>query len=159
MKPLIAFCTLLFGASSILKAQQVDFDAVDSLIETTPAIALCKKDGKDDLRFFSKTPEKYANFKQEFLKQALETFTFDAKSHFYCDITVEVNCKGEAGNYTFAIEPRTFNGQDFEYFKQLIALVNKLRGYSFVPAFYLGENVNSKVRFRMAAKEGKVTLL
>ena len=77
-----------------------------------------------------------------------------SKSHFHCDITVEINCEGKAGNYNFAIEPRTFNQEDFENFRQLIVLIYKLRNYAFKPAIYLGENVNSKVKFRLAAKDG-----
>ncbi len=149
---------LVFLFSNSQPSTAVDFDAVDSLIATTPAIDLCLKDGKEDMRFFSKTPEKYSNFKQQFMLKATEAFTFDAKSHFHCDIAVEVNCEGKAGNYTFAIEPRTFNLQDFEYFTQLIALVNRLYDYAFKPAYYLGEDVNSKVRFRIAAKEGKLIM-
>ena len=150
----------LFFLSQLSFAQLSDayFDAVDSLIETTPAIELCQLNGKEDLRFFTKTPEKYSSYKQQFIAQAADAFTFAAGSHFFCDITVEVNCNGKAGNYILAIEPRTFNISDFENFKQLIALLEKLRGFSFQPAIYLGEAVNSKVKFRLLAKEGKVVL-
>lgn len=150
---------LLAGVSSVsAQSQTVDFDAVDSLIATTPEIEMCEKNGKEDLRFFSKTPERYANFKQEFFKQMNTIPTPDSASHFFCDITVEVNCKGIAGNYDFAIEPRTFKQQDYVYFSQLIELINSLRNQSYVPAYYLGENVNSRVSFRLAAKQGKWVL-
>lgn len=151
---LLLFCTQL----SFAQLSDAYFYAVDSLIETTPAIELCKIKGKEDLRFFTKTPEKYSNYKQQFIAQAADAFTFAAGSHFFCDITVEVNCSGKAGNYDLAIEPRTFNLSDFENFKQLIALLEKLRSFSFQPAIYLGEAVNSKVKFRLLAKEGRVIL-
>ena len=59
----------LFFLSQVSFAQLSDayFNAVDSLMETTPAIELCKINGKEDLRFFSKTPEKYSNYKQQFM--------------------------------------------------------------------------------------------
>lgn len=119
---------------------------MDSLIETTPAIELCKINGKEDLRFFQNA-RKIFNYKQQFITQAADAFKFAAGSHFFCDITVEINCSGKAGNYNLAIEPRTFNLADFENFKQLIALLEKLRPFSFQPAIYLGEAVNSKVKF------------
>lgn len=140
------------------QAEQVDFDKLDSLIATTPAIALCEKNGEEDLRFFSKTPEGYSNYKQEFARRMEGAFTFNPAHHFFCDITVEVDCNGKAGNYTFGIEPRTFKPQDFEYVTQLVAFINSLAEYSFKPAYYLGENVNSKVSFRLVAKEGKATI-
>jgi hypothetical protein len=149
---------LLLSQLSFAQLSDAYFDAVDSLMETTPAIELCKINGKEDLRFFSKTPEKYSNYKQQFIAQAVDAFKFAAGSHFFCDITVEVNCSGKAGNYDLAIEPRTFNISDFENFKQLIALLEKLRSFSFQPAIYLGEAVNSKVKFRVLAKDGKVVL-
>jgi len=152
---LLLWMQFVFILSCLAQSTGVDFDALDSLIATTPEIDLCEKDGKEDLRFFSKTPEKYSNYKQEFMLQAADAFAFDSNSHFHCDITVEVNCEGKAGNYNFAIEPRTFNLKDFENFKQLIVLVYKLRDYAFKPAIYLGETVNSKVKFRLAAKDGK----
>lgn len=137
---------------------EVNFDAVDSLIETTPELDMCLKDGKEDLRFFYKTPEKYSDYKQQFAKQAAGVLVFEPNSHFVCDVSVEVNCKGQAGNYDFAIEPRTFSLKDFEYFKQLIGLVNQLKSFAFKPAHYLGEDVNSKVKFRLAAKDGKAVV-
>jgi hypothetical protein len=148
------FCVSLAPAQSTA----VDFDVVDSLIQTTPGIYLCDKDGKEDLRFFSKTPESLSNYKQEFARQMTDAFNFDSAGHFFCDISVEVNCKGKAGNYRFAIEPRTFSTRDLECLKQLIVFVNKLRDYEFKPAYYLNESVNSKVRFRLAAIEGKAVL-
>ena len=155
---LFLFCYLTLFSFCFAQSASVDFNAVDSLMGTTPEIALCKVNGKEDTRFFTKAPEKYSDFKQVFMKQAAKVFTFSIKSHFFCDIAAEVNCKGEAGNYNFAIEPRTFKPEDFEYFTQLITLVNGLRKVTFKPAFYLGENVNSKVRFRLFAKDGKVEI-
>ena len=160
-KPIRFFLFIPFFFLSQLSFAQLSdeyFNAVDSLIETTPAIELCQLNGKEDLRFFTKTPEKYSSYKQQFIAQAADAFTFAAGSHFFCDITVEVNCNGKAGNYILAIEPRTFNISDFENFKQLIALLEKLRGFSFQPAIYLGEAVNSKVKFRVLAKDGRVVL-
>lgn len=152
---LILLLQIVFFFSVTAQNTGVDFDAVDSVIATTPSIDLCKINGTEDKRFFSKAPEKYSDFKQEFMKQAADAFIFDHKSHFFCDVTAEVNCKGKAGNYNFAFEPRTFKQQDFEYLKQLVDLVNRLRDFTFKPAFYLGQDVNSKVRFRLVAKDGK----
>jgi hypothetical protein len=146
-------CSFCFGQQS-----KIDFDLLDSLITTTPEIDLCKKDGKEDVRFMTKTPEKYSNFKQEFINQAVDAFSFAGSSHFFCDISVQINCEGKAGNYHFSIEPRNFKDQDFENFKQLIVLVNKLANFAFKPAMYLGENVNSKVSFRLTVKDGKPVL-
>ncbi len=151
--------SLVFFLAFLLQtcwAQQevVDFDEVDSLIATTPAIYLCLKDGQEDLRFFSKTPEKYSNYAQVFANQMASAFSFDSASHFFCDITVEVSCEGKAGNYLFGIEPRTFSMADFSCLKQLVVFVNKLRDYEFTPAYYLGENVNTKVKLRLEAKDG-----
>ena len=156
MKPLLTILLFfMFCTGYCQQTPAVDWDLVDSLIATTPGIGLCLKNGKEDVRFFSKTPEKYSNFKQEFIKQAETAFTFTEATHWYCDISAEINCDGEAGNYTFAVEPRTFKAEDLEYFKQLINLVNtKLKTYEFQPAIYLGEKVNTKVRFRLAAKNG-----
>lgn len=158
MKHLLFIPLFFLSQLSFVQLGEEYFNAVDSLIETTPAIELCKINGKEDLRFFSKTPEKYSNYKQQFITQAADAFKFAAGSHFFCDITVEINCSGKAGNYNLAIEPRTFNLADFENFKQLIALLEKLRPFSFQPAIYLGEAVNSKVKFRVLAKEGRVVL-
>ena len=160
MKTALLFLFCYVGLLNFGFAQnaRVDFNAVDSLIGTTPEVALCKIKGKEDKRFFAKAPEKYSDFKQVFMQQVADAFTFSNRSHFFCDITVEVNCNGEAGNYDFAIEPRTFKPEDFEYFTQLIAFVNHLRTATFKPAFYLGENVNSKLRFRLLAKDGKVVM-
>lgn len=158
MKNRLLFLFMISSSFGFAQTTGVDFDLLDSLIATTPEISLCKKDGKEDTRFFSKAPERYSDYKQELMKLAGDTFAFDPKSHFYCDITVEVNCKGKAGNYDFAFEPRTFTPQHFEYLKQLIALVNRLHDCTFKPAFYLGEDVNSKVRFRLMAKDGKLVM-
>lgn len=158
MKHILFIPFLFLSQLSFAQLSDAYFDAVDSLIETTPAIELCQLNGKEDLRFFSKTPEKYSNYKQQFIEQAEGAFTFVAGSHFFCDIAVEVNCNGKAGNYDLAIEPRTFNLADFENFKQLIVLLQKLRSFSFQPAIYLGEAVNSKVKFRLLVKDGKVVL-
>ncbi len=132
-----------------------DFARIDSMIARTAQVPLCKKDGKDDIRFINRAPEKYSNYKEEFARQMADVFKFSPDSHFFCDIDVEINCDGKAGNYTFTIEPRTFDMADFENFKQLISLVEKLRNYTFVPAVYLGANVNSKTSFRITTKNGK----
>jgi hypothetical protein len=134
------------------------FEMMDSMQYATPHIDLCQKNGKEDLRFMSKAPEKYSDYKDVFAIEAANAFSFDSKSHFFCDITVEINCEGQAGNYSFAVEPRTFNMKDYEDFKQLISIVEKLRGRTFKPAYYLGENVNSKVKFRLAAYNGKAVV-
>ena len=158
MKPLLTILALLIFAMGFGQQSSVDFDAIDSLIGTTPEIKLCKKAGKEDLRFMSKTPEKYSTYKLDFMTAAPDAFSFDAGSHFTCGVTVEVNCEGKAGNYHFAIEPRNFKPADFENFKQLIALVNKLTDLNFTPAIYLGENVNSKISFKLLAKNGKLLM-
>ncbi|HLP20350.1 MAG TPA: hypothetical protein VK174_08615 [Chitinophagales bacterium] len=161
MKLLSTICALFFYSFSFCQQNNtaaVDFDVVDSLIETTPALDMCLKDGKEDLRFFSKTPEKYSDFKQKFMEQVSTAVNIPAGSHFYCDISAEINCEGKAGNYNFAFEPRTFTIDDFEILKQYITLVNAMRETVFTPAIYLGEKVNSKVRFKLLAKEGKVTM-
>lgn len=154
MKWCVILLLVVSVGNAMAQSKPVDFDAVDSLIATTPEIEMCIKNGKEDLRFFSKTPERYSNFKQEFFTQVKDGIVLDSSSHFFCDITVEVNCKGIAGNYDFAIEPRTFSQQDYFYFNRLVDLINSLRNYNYKPAYYLGENVNSQVSFRLAAKHG-----
>lgn len=158
MKYLLTY--LLSSLVITLQAQLADsyFDTIDSLTEATPQIELCKKDGKEDLRFFSKTPEKYSDYKLVFARAADSTFNFEETSHFFCDVTVEINCEGKAGNYSISIEPRTFTLEDYHHFLTLISLIEKLSPQSFTPAIYLGEKVNSKVKFRLAAKNGNVTL-
>ena len=37
----------------------------------------------------------------------------------------------------------------------MIGLVNQLKGFAFKPAYYLAEDGNSEVKFRLAAKDGK----
>lgn len=135
-----------------------DFDRIDSMIARTAHVPLCKKNGKDDVRFMNRAPEKYSSYREDFTKLIDSAFTFPANSNFFCDITAEINCEGKAGNYDFAIEPRTFDYNDFKNFKQLMALVEKLRNYTFKPAVNLGENVNSSVRFRLMAKNGKALI-
>ncbi len=158
MKNLLASFFLFL--SVLAQAQLADsyFDTMDSLIETTPQITLCQKDGKEDLRFFSKTPEKYADYKQVFARVADTTFTFEETSHFFCDIQVEINCKGKAGNYSFSVEPRTFTLSDYNHFLKLMQLVNNLQQHVFTPAVYLGEKVNTITKFRLSAKAGKPAL-
>jgi hypothetical protein len=151
----LTFIALLCSLSLQAQLSGTDFDAIDSLEEATPQVNLCKKNGKEDLRFMSRVPEKYSSYKQEFADSATGAFTFTEKSHFYCDLTVEVNCEGKAGNYSFAIEPRTFGPADLENFKQLMSLVEKFRNHIFVPAVYLGEKVNSTSKFRISAKDGR----
>ena len=157
----IRILLLLFLSSSYICQAQlsgVDFDVIDSLIATTPEISLCKINGKEDERFFTKTPEKYSNYKQEFMKLIADSIAFPTNNHFRCDITAEINCRGEAGNYDFAIEPKIFTPEDFKVFQQLIQLVNQNRNYVFKPAIYLNENVNSKVHFRLLSKDGKAVM-
>ncbi len=154
-KLLMSLLMLLVVKLSLSQSVTVDFDKLDSLIATTPEITLCERNGAEDLRFFTKTPEGFSNYKQEFASQMNNVLLFNPAHHFACDVTVEVDCNGKAGNYTFGIEPRTFKQQDFDYVVQLIAFVNSLAKYEFKPAYYLGENVNSKVSFRLMAKEGK----
>lgn len=146
--------------SVVIHAQlsEEDFNTIDSLIASTPEIALCLKDGKEDFRFFNRAPEKHSDYKKQFLEAALTSITFSPKSNFFSDIEVELNCKGEAGNYIFRIEPRGFGPADFENVKQLMALVEKFRAHLFTPAIYLGEQVNSKQKFRLLAKNGQPTL-
>jgi hypothetical protein len=156
----IAFTILIvsFVQFSFGQLGSGDLDVIDSLIAHTPEIQLCKKDGKEDLRFINRAPEKYSSYKDTFLKQMTDAITFPPKSNFTCQISVEVNCEGKAGNYRFAIEPRAFTQADFENFKQLIALVQKLRDYTFTPAVYLGEKVNSKTRFRIRLQHGRLLI-
>lgn len=153
----------IVACSAVVMAQQaepeVDFDAVDSLIATTPEIDMCLKNGEEDLRFFSKTPEKYSDFKQKFMEEALKVITtIPPHNHFRCEITVEVDCNGRAGNYNFGIEPRTFSTNDYLVFEQLIKTIQGLRNTVFTPAYYLGENVNSKVRFVLLVKDDKLIM-
>lgn len=152
--------TILLILAVAAQAQLADsyFDIIDSLIEATPQIELCKKDGKDDLRFFSKTPEKYADYKQVFAQIADTTFHFEETSHFFCDIQVEINCEGKAGNYSISIEPRTFTLSDYGHFLKLIQLIAELKLHVFTPAVYLGEKVNSKTKFRLMTKNGNVVI-
>jgi hypothetical protein len=155
MRNTFIFLALLLNFSVQAQLSGADFDAIDSLEEATPQLSLCKKNGKDDLRFMNRAPEKYSNYKQEFADSAAGAFTFTEKSHFYCDLSVEINCEGKAGNYSFAIEPRTFGPADLENFKQLMTLVEKFRYHIFAPAVYLGEKVNSTTKFRISAKDGR----
>ncbi len=159
MKAYILIFIALF-CSGTIRAQlsEEEFNTIDSLIASTPEIELCLKDGKEDLRFFSRAPEKHSDYKKLFLESAIASITFNERSKFFCDIEVEINCKGESGNHIFRIEPRGFGPDDFENFKQLIEAVEKFRGHPFTPAIYLGELVNSKLKFRLAAKNGQVVL-
>ncbi len=134
-------------------------DTVDMLIEATPVIDLCVVNAKEDVRFMSKAPEKYSSYKQEFMKRALADLRFPDSSHFHCDIEVEINCLGKAGNYTFGIEPRTFSRDDFQSFRQVISLVEALRNFTFTPAIYLGEQVNSNAHFRIQIKNGEMDMI
>lgn len=163
MRTVLSICLVwLFGmggfAQNTPDTLLVDFDEVDSLIESTPAVEMCLKDGEEDLRFFSKVPEKYSDFKQQFMEEAIKAIAIPAGNRFYCDISVEVDCKGRAGNYSFGIEPRNFKYSDYEVFKQLIGLINSLNGRTFKPAHYLGEDVNSKVKFRLLVKDDKLLM-
>jgi hypothetical protein len=152
----IVYC---FALRAQQTGQEVDFDAVDSLIATTPELDMCLKNGEEDLRFFSKTPEKYSDFKQRFMDEALRVITaIPAHNHFRCEITVEVDCKGRAGNYNFGIEPRTFSVDDYKVLEQLIKTIDGLRNTTFTPAYYLGESVNSKVRFVLLVKDDKLIM-
>lgn len=155
IKKLLVPAAMLLSLSGFSQLSGEDFDRMDSMIARTAQVPLCKKDGKQDLRFIKRTPEKYSNYKEEFARQMEGAFTFAEKSHFFCDIDVEINCEGKAGNYTFTIEPRTFDQADYENFKQLMAFVEKLRNYTFIPAVNLGENVNSKTSFRFTTRNGK----
>ncbi|MBP7390322.1 MAG: hypothetical protein KA841_07950 [Chitinophagales bacterium] len=152
----------LFVSTFVLKTgllaqwSPVDFNEVDSLIESTHSIDLCLVDGKEDLRFFSKTPEKYADFKLIFFNQAKGALTYADSSRFKCDITVEINCEGKAGNFVFGIEPRMFYEDEMKTFRQLIQLVGSVKDYSYTPATYLGKQVNSKAKFKLLVKEGKL---
>lgn len=158
MKPL-AFLLFLLPLFSIAQQNDIDYDAaIDSLVSTTPGIYRCQKNGKDDTRYLTKTPEKYSNYQPVFYQYVDSFIHFSKTSHFFCDVEVEINCKGEAGNYLLSIEPRLFHAEDFEYFKQLIALIESLRNYKFKPAYYLGEDVNSRVKFRLYADKGKVRI-
>lgn len=159
----IVLIVMTFAYSFALQAQQagqeVDFDAVDSLIATTPELDMCLKNGEEDLRFFSKTPEKYSDFKQRFMDEAIRVITYiPQRNHFRCDMAVEIDCKGRAGNYTFGIEPRTFSIYDYKVLEQLIKTIDGLRNTTFTPAYYLGESVNSKVRFVLQVKDDKLIM-
>jgi hypothetical protein len=162
MRWLIVLCCTGLITCSVLAQQtdtlQVDFDVVDSLIESTPAIEMCLKNGEEDLRFFSKVPERYSDYKQQFMEEALKTITIPAGNRFNCEVSVEIDCKGMAGNYTFGLEFRTFKYSDYEVFSQLIALINSISTRAFKPAHYLGEDVNSKVRFRLLVKDNKLIM-
>ena len=154
---LIIFWLIATWANAQISDAELDY--IDSLIESTPTINLCLKDGKEDLRFFNKAPEKYSNFKQVFITKALETISFSDTTSFKCDIDVEINCQGQAGNYNFAIEPRTFQSKHVPYFVLLIQLIQSLQNYPIQPAQYLGETVNSTARFTLITQGGKPALL
>ena len=89
-----------------------------------------------------------------FTQASKDVFVFDSSSHFTCLLEVEINCKGMAGNYSFGIEPRTFTNNDFKNFKQLISIVETLQKNIFKPASHLGELVNSRLKFKINAKDG-----
>lgn len=146
----------LLCVSAMAQWSDVDFNAVDSLIESVHSVDLCLKDGKEDVRFFQKTPEKYSDFKSVFFKQVNDSLSCAQAGKFQCGITAEVNCKGRVGNFTFAIEPRIFYRAEYSYFQQLIGLIGSLKDYPYQPAMYLGEAVNSKVRLKLLVKEGKL---
>ncbi|MBK7149453.1 MAG: hypothetical protein IPH78_11690 [Bacteroidetes bacterium] len=146
----------LLSVPATAQWSDVDFNAVDSLIETVHSVELCLKEGKEDLRFFQKTPEKYSDFKSVFFKQVNDSLSCAQAGKFQCGITAEVNCKGRVGNFTFAIEPRIFYRAEYSYFQQLIGLIGSLKDYPYQPAMYLGEAVNSKVRLKLLVKEGKL---
>lgn len=150
---------LLTTLSTYSQISDAEMDTVDMLIDATPLVDLCLVNTKEDLRFMNKAPEKYSNYKQEFMKRALTDLRFPDSSHFHCDVEVEINCKGKAGNYTFGIEPRTFSRDDFQSFRQVISLVEALRNFLFIPATYLGEQVNSNARFRIQVKGGEIVMI
>ncbi|MCX6199171.1 MAG: hypothetical protein NTY88_08105 [Bacteroidetes bacterium] len=67
----------LFFLSQVSFAQLSDayFNAVDSLMETTPAIELCKINGKEDLRFFPKRPKNTATTNSSLWRRLLMPFS------------------------------------------------------------------------------------
>lgn len=154
--PLTFILSSMLYHSTYSQLSPVDFNEVDSLIETTPTIQLCMKDGQEDVRFLNKTPEKYSDFRQQFYKQVLSAIVFPDSSKFQCDISAEIDCRGKAGNFGFGIEPRIFYEGEMESFRQLIALVHSLRDYEYTPAMYLGEQVNSKAKFRLIVRKGQL---
>ncbi len=160
MNRVSVFFFFLSLMSNYINAQwsPVDFNEVDSLIETTPSIQLCLKDGQEDIRFLTKTPEKYSDFRQQFYKQVFSAITFPDTSRFQCDVSAEIDCNGKAGNFGFAIEPRIFYQGEIESFRQLITLVHSLRNYEYKPAMYLGQPVNSKAKFRLVVRKGQLML-
>ena len=155
----LAFLFLAIPLLSVAQQNEIDYDAaIDSLVSTMPGIYLCQKNGKDDTRYLTKTPEKYSNYQPVFYQYVDSFIHFSNTSRFFCDLQVDINCKGEAGNYLLSIEPRLFHAEDFEYFKQLVALIESLRNFKFKPAYYLGEDVNGRVKFRLYADKGKALI-
>lgn len=159
---LSGLCCILLLLPQTIHAQaaitEEEAEWMDSVILATPEVALCVVNGYEDKRFLNRTPEKHSDYRTRFQQAADSLIHFDVKSRFFCDIEVDITCNGRAGNYIFRIEPAGFSTVDFNNFKEMMEVVNYLSHQTLTPAIHLGEKVNSRIKFRLMAVNGRPAL-